>query len=153
MKNQYKIFMLSLGCACVQASSSDDYELSERFINSQSPTPCQTPSQTPMAAQSPANTFRELPKVKAVFVAISNGAKDDFVEALVHRALQSSPSPSVSNEFVNHIMLHYRTNSPALKDLNFRAVCGTGAERAQGRKDLAKFMRYYSNEDLYNKEK
>jgi len=149
MKNQYKIFMLSLGFACVQASSSDDYELSERFISSQSPTPCQTP----MAAQSPANIFRELPKVKAVFVAISNGAHDDFVEALVNRALQSSPSPSVSNVFVNDIMLHYRTNSPALKDLNFRVVCGTGAERAQGRKDLAKFMRYYSNEDLYNKEK
>lgn len=149
MKNQYKIFMLSLGFACVQASSSDEYELSERFISSQSP----TPSQSPMAAQSPANTFRELPKVKAVFIAISNGAQDDFVEILLHRALQSSPSPSVGNVFVNDIMLHYRTNSPALKDLKFRAAIGTGAERAQGRKDLEDFMIKYASEDLYNNEK
>lgn len=149
MKNQYTIFMFSLGFACLQASSSDDYDLSERFISSQSP----TPSQTPMPTQSPEEAFRELPKVKAVFIAISNGAQDDFVEILLHRALQSSPSPTIGNLLVNDMMLHYRTKSPALKDLKLRAVCGTGAERAQGRKDLEDFMIKYASEDLYNNEK
>lgn len=163
MNKKYVMMLLGFSCVGLQASQdgsqSDDRSLSDRYVQSHSsaasisPVPSISSAAASSLAPSPFPSAEEMfensPKTQAVFTAIKNGADEEFVQILLRKALELSPSPGMEKQMIQECLRYYREESPQVVKLRDPLIYNTldAAGKAAFRDRLDKFLEYYTSDD------